>query len=172
MAGDAKIKDSVRGGGFVGFNYISSPDLSLGILAGVMDQIEDDAEFIAFPFINWKFADAWKVQTGVFNLGSQNGVGAEIGWHVTSKVELVGGAQFQRRRFRLNGNSQVGQDTRIPIYGKLSFAMSPQAKLDLFAGLAAGGELRLENKNGKKLQEKDYDSTPMLGLKFKYAFES
>jgi hypothetical protein len=137
-----------------------------------MDQIEDDAQPIAFPVINWKFADAWMVRTGVSNLGAQNGVGAEIGWQATPKVELVGGVQFQRRRFRLNGNSQVAQDTRIPIYGKLSFATSSQGKLDLFAGLAAGGELRLENKNGKKIREKDYDTTPMLGVQFNYVFGS
>jgi len=170
MAGDAKLKDSVRGGGAVGFNYIYSPTLSLGLLIGALDQIEDDAQIVPIPVINWKFAEAWMLRTGVSNLGAQNGVGMEIGWQWTPKVEVVGGVQFQRRRFRLNSNEQVGQETTIPIYGKLSFAMIPQGKIELYAGVAAGGELRLENKHGKKIREKDYDTTGTIGAQLNFAF--
>ena len=170
MAGDAKLKDSVRGGGVVGFNYIYSPTLSLGLLIGALDQIEDDAQIVPIPVINWKFAEAWMLRTGVSNLGAQNGVGMEIGWQWTPKVEVVGGVQFQRRRFRLNSNDQVGQETNIPIYGKLSFAMIPQGTIELYAGIAAGGELRLENKNGKKIREKDYDTTGTIGAQLNFAF--
>lgn len=170
MAGDAKLKDGVRGGGVVGFNYIYSPTLSLGLLIGALDQIEDDAQIVPIPVINWKFAEAWMLRTGVSNLGAQKGVGAEIGWHWMPKVEIVGGVQFQRRRFRLNTNDQVGQETNIPIYGKLSFAMIPQGKLELYAGVAAGGELRLENKHGEKIREKDYDATAMLGTQLNFVF--
>jgi len=170
MAGDAKFKDGVTGGGAVGFNYISSPTLSLGLLIGVLDQIEDDALIAPIPVINWKFAEDWMLRTGISNLGSQNGLGAEISWQWTPNLQVAGGAQFQRRRFRLNTNDQVGQETRIPIYGKLSLAMKPQAKLELFAGVAAGGELRLETKTGKKIREKDYDATGMVGVQLKLVF--
>jgi len=170
IEGDAKLKDGVRGGGAVGFNYIYSPTLSLGLLIGALDQIEDDVQIVPIPVINWKFADAWMLRTGVSNLGAQNGLGAEIGWQWMPKLELVGGAQFQRRRFRLDTNDQVGQETRIPIYGKLSFAMTPRGKLELYTGVAAGGELRLENKNGKKIREKDYDATAMVGAQLNFVF--
>jgi hypothetical protein len=170
IEGDAKMKDGVTGGGIVGFNYIYSPTLSLGLLIGALDQIEDDALIAPIPVINWKFAEAWMLRTGVSNLGAQNGLGAEIGWHWTPKVELAGGVQFQRRRFRLNTNEQVGQETRIPIYAKLSFAMTPRGKLELYTGVAAGGELRLENKHGKKIREKDYDATGMVGAQLNFVF--
>ena len=150
MAGDAKIKDSLRGGGFVGFNYIYSPTLSLGLAIGALDQIEDDAQIVPIPIINWKFADAWMLRTGASNLGDQNGLGVEIGWQGTPKIELAGGVQFQRRRFRLNTNDQVGQETRLPVYGKLSFAMTPQGKLELFAGVAAGGGIATRNQTWEK----------------------
>ena len=170
MEGDAKLKDGVRGGGAVGFNYIHSPTLSLGLLIGALDQIEDDVQIVPIPVINWKFAEAWMLRAGVSNIGAQNGLGAEIGWQWMPKVELVGGVQFQRRRFRLNTNDQVGQETRIPVFGKLSFALAPRGKLELFAGVAAGGELRLENKHGKKIREKDYDATGMVGAQLNFVF--
>jgi len=170
IEGDAKVKDGLRGGGIVGFNYIYSPTLSLGLAIGALDQIEDGAQIVPIPVINWKFADAWRLRAGVSNLGAQNGLGAEVGWQWMPKVEVVGGVQFQRRRFRLNTNDQVGQETRIPIYAKLSFAMTPRGKLELYTGVAAGGELRLENKNGNKIREEDYDATPMLGASLDFVF--
>ena len=170
IEGDAKLKDGVRGGGAVGFNYIHSPTLSLGLLIGALDQIEDDVQIVPIPVINWKFAEAWMLRAGVSNIGAQNGLGAEIGWQWMPKVELVGGVQFQRRRFRLNTNDQVGQETRIPVFGKLSFALAPRGKLELFAGVAAGGELRLENKHGEKIREKDYDATGMVGAQLNFVF--
>ena len=170
IEGDAKLKDGVRGGGIVGFYYIYSPTLSLGLAIGALDQIEDDVQIVPIPVINWKFADDWMLRTGVSNLGAQNGLGASIGWQWTPKVELVGGVQFQRRRFRLNTNDRVGQETRIPVYGKLSFAMTPRGKLELYTGVAAGGELRLETKHGKKIREKDYDVTAMVGAQLNFVF--
>jgi hypothetical protein len=85
-------------------------------------------------------------------------------------VEIVGGAAFQRRRFRLNTNDQVGQETLIPIYGKLALEVHPQGKIELLVGVAAGGELRLENKNGHKIRKEDYDATPMIGAQLDFVF--
>jgi len=48
--------------------------------------------------------------------------------------------------------------------------MTPQGKLELFAGVAAGGELRLETKHGKKIREKDYDATAMAGAQLNFVF--
>ena len=170
MAGDAKVKDSIRGGGVVGFSYSSSPTLTLGLIIGALDQIEDDVQIVPIPLIRWQFADSWTFRTAVSQLGGQNGLGAEIAWRWTPKVELAGGAAFQRRRFRLNSNDQVGQETLIPIYGKLALDIHSQGKLELFVGVAAGGELRLENKNGNKIREEDYDATPMLGAQLDFVF--
>ncbi len=170
MEGDAKVKDSIRGGGAVGFIYSSSPTLTLGLLIGALDQIEDDAQIVPIPLIRWQFADSWTFRTAVSQLGGQNGLGAEVAWKWTPNLEVVGGAAFQRRRFRLNTNDQVGQETLIPIYGKFSFGIHPQGKLEIFAGVAAGGELRLENKNGNKIREEDYDATAMLGAQLDFVF--
>ena len=170
IEGDAKVKDSIRGGGAVGFIYSSGPTLTLGLLIGALDQIEDDVQIVPIPLIRWQFADSWTFRTAVSQLGGQNGLGAEVAWKWTPNVEVVGGAAFQRRRFRLNTNDQVGQETLIPIYGKLSFGIHPQGKLEIFAGVAAGGELRLENKNGNKIREEDYDPTPMLGVNLDFVF--
>jgi hypothetical protein len=170
MEGDAKVKDSVRGGGVVGFIYSSSPTLTLGLLLGALDQIEDDAQVVPIPLVRWQFAESWTFRTAVSQVAGHNGLGAEVAWRWSQNVEATGGIGFQRRRFRINNNDQVGQETLIPVYGKLSLGILPQGKLELLAGVAAGGELRLENKNGNKIREKDYDTTPMVGVNLDFIF--
>ena len=170
MAGDAKIKDGISGGGAVGFLYSSSPTLTLGLLLGAVDQIEDDAIVAPIPLIRWQFAESWTFRTAISQVGAQNGIGAEVAWKLTKKVEASGGVAFQNRRYRLNTNDQIGQDRLIPIYGKLSLGIHPRGKLELMVGVAAGGELRLENKNGKKIREEDYDTTPMVGAQLDFVF--
>ena len=110
------------------------------------------------------------MRTAIANLGGQNGLGAEVAWQWASKVEMVGGVGYQRRRFRLNTNDQVGEETLIPIYGKLSLEIHPQGKLELLVGVAAGGKLRLENKNGHKIRKEDYDATAMVGAQLNFVF--
>ena len=96
----------VTGGGLVGFNYQASPDLSLGLLVGVLSQIEDDAILLPIPTANWKFAEKWTLRAGVNRLGPTVGVGGELAWKFAKTVELAGGIQFQKRRFRLDKNNR------------------------------------------------------------------
>ena len=170
MEGDAKVKDSVRGGGAVGFIYSSSPTLTLGLLLGALDQIEDNASVVPIPLVRWQFAESWTFRTAVSQVAGQNGLGAEVAWQWSKKVEVTGGVGFQKRRYRLNTNDQVGQERLIPVYGKLSLGIHPQGKLEVLAGVAAGGELRLENKNGNKIRDKNYDATPMVGVNLDFVF--
>ena len=168
--GNAKWSDGVAGGGVLGFTYISSPTLQIGLLAAVLTQIEDDTLFVPLPYLNWQFADAWKWTLGIIQLGSYPGFGTEVAWQWTKQVKLIGGFQYQNRRFRLDTQNQVAEETVLPLYGKLSAEIFPKGKLEIFAGVALGGELRLENKNGNKIRDDDYDATPMLGAQFDFVF--
>ena len=58
--------------------------------------------------------------------------------------------------------------TRIMIKGWRWFI--DEGSLELFASIATGGELRLENKNGNKITEKDYESTPYVGGRLLFTF--
>jgi hypothetical protein len=164
------FSDGFTGGGLLGFNYMSSPTFSIGLLIGAIDQIEDDPIVAPLPLINWKFADSWMLRTGLMPLGGRGGLGAELSWQLVQDFSLVGGIQFQRRRFRLDTQDQIGRDTGVPVYAKLVWQMVPQGSAELFGGVYAGGELRLENKNGKKIREEDYDTAPIFGGKVTFAF--
>lgn len=167
----ADVSKSFTGGGLVGFTYAASPTLSVGLLIGALSQIEDKAVVAPIPLINWKFAESWTLRTGIIRLGPTPGLGGEVGWNVTKTMELAGGLQFQRRRYRLDTNDAVGEETLVPVYGKVTWWMIPQAAaVELFGSVATNGNIRLENNNGNKITDKDYDNTAFLGGKLHFIF--
>ena len=168
--GGAKASDSFTGGGLVGFNYRSSPDFSVGLLIGVLSQIEDDAVFLPIPTLRWKFAEQWIIRLGLNRLGPDVGLGGELVYQLNKTVEIAGGLQFQKRRFRLDKNNRVGEETQSPLYGKFTWWMFPEANLEFFASLVTNGTVRLENKNGSKITNKDYDNTAFFGGKLRFIF--
>ncbi len=103
-------------------------------------------------------------------LGPTVGVGGELAWKFAKTVELAGGIQFQRRRFRLDKNNRVAEETLAPIYGKVTWSLFPQGSVEFFGSVATNGELRLENKNGNKITDKDYESTAFFGARLHFVF--
>jgi hypothetical protein len=166
----ADVSKSFTGGGLVGFNYVASPTLSVGLLIGALSQIEDKAIVAPIPVINWKLAESWTLRTGIIQLGPTPGLGGELGWKVAETVELAGGLQFQRRRYRLEKNDAVGEETLVPVYGKVTWWMFPQGSVELFGSVATNGNIRLENKNGNKITDKDYDNTAFFGGRLHFIF--
>lgn len=168
--GGANMSDSFTGGGLVGFNYRANPTLSVGLLVGALSQIEDDAIIVPIPTVNWKFAEKWTLRAGVNRLGPTVGVGGELRWKLDKTVELAGGIQFQRRRFRLDKNNRVAEETLAPVYGKVIWALFPQGNVEFFGSLATNGNIRLENKNGHKITDKDYEGTAFFGTRLHLVF--
>ncbi|MDH5297034.1 MAG: hypothetical protein OEW26_07890 [Nitrospirota bacterium] len=166
----AKLSDSFTGGGLVGFNYKASPTLSLGLLIGAMSQIEDKAILAPIPQVQWQFIENWTLRTGLTQLGPLIGLGGEVGWKLAKTVELAAGLQYQRRRFRIDKGNAVGEETLAPVFGKVTWWMFPQGSLELFASVATNGNLRLENKNGNKITDKDYDNTAYFGGQLHFIF--
>jgi hypothetical protein len=166
--------DGFVGGGMLGFAWSPGPDLRLGLGFGVLSQIEDDVRFLVVPTVDWRFADAWRLRTGILELGAATGLGGEIGWQLAPRVEWAFGAQFQRRRWRLDGGASnpdgVGQDRSLPVYAKLVWEAAGPVALEFVGGVHFAGELRVESSRGTKLAERDYDPQGFLGLRARFRF--
>jgi hypothetical protein len=176
LAGEgwSAFDDGFTGGALVGFNYRPSTDLSLGLAIGVVSQIEDDPGIVPIPMVRWHFAEPFTLSAGVSALGGRIGVGPELTWHAAEELDLGFGAQYQRRRFRLDDHGLneegVGEDTSLPIYARLTWRPVEAASVELFAGVVAGGELRVEDSGGHQGYDRDYDATPSLGLRGQFRF--
>lgn len=164
------VGDAFFGGGLVGFNWISSPTLSLGFLIGAISRIEDNIQVAPVPLVYWRFVENWMLRVGPHELGPTSGLGVELAWQLHKTIELSSGAQFQQRRFSIDRNDQVAQETLLPIFLKGQWQFIPEGRLEIFASIAAGGKLRLENKTGKKITEKKYENTPYVGVRLAFTF--
>lgn len=157
-------------GGLFGGAYRLNEDFSIAVGMGVFTQLEDTPAFFPVIVFNWHITDAWTLRSGNFDLGSSGGAGIELGYEFFEEFEVAIGAQYQTRRFRLDGQGVapdgVGQDRVVPLYAR--FTYKPDWHADVKASLVAGatvfGELQLVNGQGNKIAEQDYDPSPFIGL--------
>jgi len=180
----ADLDDTITGGLLAGFDYHTGPDFSIGLMVGAISQLENGASLIPVPTLKWKFADSWRLNVGMVQLVDP-GVGAQLTYQLTPELSLGGGFTYQSRQFRLSGarratatdpgrnrtdDGGVGQETEIPIFATLRWKPTPKVELDLNGGVAVAGNLRVEDKNGGRLADDDYDPAGILAFKAQFFF--
>lgn len=172
----ADFGDGVSGGAVVGFLWMRDSNLSVGGAIAGVSRIEDKFGLAPIPLINWRFGGGWLLRSGVPDFGARRGFGLEFGWGNDS-FEVAAGAQFQRRRFRIDDGKGVGQETSAPVYGKFTIKMNKQASIDLFAGVSLAGELKVEDRNGHDNQlnpnfdnKQEFDPAPIVGARAAFMF--
>ena len=177
--GSAAFHNGFTGGALAGFNYTASKDFSVGLAIGLISQIEDDPGIVPIPMLRWNIAEPLTLRIGVSPLGGRTGLGPELTWHLAKEFDLGVGAQYQRRRFRLDDHGAsfpgsthngVGEDTSAPFYARFTWRPMEAASVELFAGVVAAGELTIQDKDGNQTIDKGYQSTPTLGLRGEYRF--
>jgi hypothetical protein len=176
--GGANFGDTLSGGVLTGFDYHPNENFSVGVLVGVISQLEDSIGLIPVPTMTWKFAEGWRWNVGMVSVFDP-GVGSDISFAVSDQVTLGAGFTFQSRRFRLrdknrvssvnrpsrNDDGGVGQETEIPIFAMLRWRPTPKSSIDLIGGVAVGGNLRVEDEDGDRIADDSYDPAAILGLK-------
>ena len=165
----AEFGDSLTGGGLAGFNYRVDETLTLGAGFGIFSQIEDDVSVVPLVTLNWQFDEKWNWKIGFSEVAANGGLGTEIAYSLGKDWKVGGGVQFTKKRFRLS-NDGVAEDKNVPIYAKLAWQACENGSLELVAGITAGGQYRVENSNGHKLYESDYDASALVGLRGVFKF--
>lgn len=165
--------DAVTGGGFGGVMFISSPNLIWGGGIGVSSQIEDSVLVYPIIILDWKFHGDMKVSSVAGPVGLSF-TGLEWVWTFAEHWEFGVGGRYEYRRFRLDNSGfapgGVGQDTSIPFWARVSFRLDKQVSADLYAGMVAGGNFRVENLNGVRLGEDDSGLAPTLAVTVRVNF--
>lgn len=166
---DADWGNSFSGGGTLGVDYRHSDSLFVSVGLGVVSQIEDDARAIPMVAVQWEPADQWVVRVGAVPAGGGALVGAEVANQLADQWELGLGVVYREDRFRLNDEGPapdgVGEDRFFPLRLRLAWNFHPQITLNFIAGMALGGNLKLEDENGNNLRREDYDPAAYLGLR-------
>jgi hypothetical protein len=177
----ADYGDSITGGLILGFSYEKNENFNSGLLIGLFNSLEGGIGILPVPTIDWRFAESWNFHTGLVSVFDP-GIGAELGFQVSDTVSLGTGFAFQSREFRLRDRARVaksdvrgnrnrtddggvGSETGIPIFANLKWRPTKKSSIDLLGGVTVGGNLRVEDADGNRIKDHDYDPAPFLGFK-------
>ena len=163
----ASWEDSFIGGGFIGARYEHSDRLSIGGGLGVVSQLENSARFFPVVVLDWKITDLLTLSSSTSATASGE-VGVELTYQFAEGWEAGIGVASRFHRFRLDKGGDVpegiGQDTSIPIWGRLAYTFNENFAACVYVGVNADGELRLEDRNGRRVARERYDAAPVVGI--------
>jgi hypothetical protein len=169
----ADLDETITGGVLGGFSYRFSDRLTLGPGIGVISQLEDSATIIPILIIDWKITDKWSLDTGR-GLGATLGPGLTLNYQPNKKWRFGVGGRYEKLRFRLDKDGKngggIGEDSSFPLFVTSTYTITPKANISLVGGLELGGELTLEDKDGRTISEESYDTGIFLGVTFNARF--
>jgi len=164
---DADFGESWIAGGVVGASYRFADDLLLGAGVGIVSQLEEEVRFFPIAIIEWDITDDLRVSSRTAgNAGGRSGL--ELIYDIAENWELAAGLGYEFRRFRLDDDGPVpegvGEDTGLPIWGRLSYQMTEKVKLNLYGGALANGEFKIRDAAGVDIGHRDYETAVMVGF--------
>lgn len=143
-----------------------SPSLTLGLGAGVFQQIEKNRIF-PYLIVDWRITDRLRL-SNPFVAGPAGPAGLELSYGDESGWEFGVGASKRVYRYRLEHNGPfsdgVGERKFVPLFMRVGRKLAPTLSLDVYLGVSAGSRLRVEDASGNRLYDEKLDSTPLLGL--------
>jgi len=158
--------DALVYGAVVSVSKTVRRDLSLGLGTGAFRQI---GQWRVFPFLSvrWQINDRWRLSNPL-RVGPAGPAGLELSYTLDGNWEAAAGGAYRSYRFRLDEGGAVpggvGEIRGIPLFARLSRSWGQGWKADLYAGVALGGKLGLENGRGDLIGSASYDPAPLAGL--------
>lgn len=158
--------NALTGGVYAGAAYRFSDRLTAGPGLGITSRLEDSASVFPFLLLQWKMTERLTLATGK-GFAAMQGPGLTLEWKATARWDLLFGGRYEQQRFRLDDRGQVpdgiGEKTSLPLFIGATCEISPKVRADVFGGVALGGELRLEDRDGRLVAEDDFDPAFFLG---------
>lgn len=164
--------DSAIYGGLASVTRTFSPDLTLGIGAGVFRELDKTS---AFPFlvINWKITDRLTLKNPL-PAGPAGGAGLELEYAATDRWTLGVGGAWRKYRFRLNDSGPfaggVGQNRMIPVFARASYAFTRATAIDLYAFATFAGNVQAQSADQQTTLNTGYNTGFGLAVNFTHRF--
>lgn len=149
-----------------------SKTLTLGLGLGVFRELGENK---VFPFlaINWQIADQWTLKNPL-PAGPAGGAGLELAYQVNPQWTISAGGAYRNYRFRLNDSGPyaggVGQNRLIPVFARVSYALTRATSIDFYAISAIGGNVQIESSDGTQTLNNSYDTGLGLAVNLSHRF--
>lgn len=162
----ANTSDSLTWGAALSAVRVDPAGNRIGLGVAVFDEIEDTKVFPVIV-VDWRLGDRWRL-INPLPAGPTGPAGLELDYQLGGGWSLGVGAAYRTLRFRLSDSgpvpSGVGEINSVPIFARATYDLSKQLTLHIYAGAIAGGELRVEDRNGNLLRKDDFDTAPFVAL--------
>lgn len=159
-------------GGVFSAAHTFSPDLTLGLGAGVFREFDQTKTF-PYLVINWKITPKLTLANPL-PAGPAGGAGLELSYAFNQDWKFGVGGAYRQDRFRLNDSGLfaggVGQNTYIPIFARASYSFTPQTSLDFYLAAMAGGQVKVTSADGNQTLSDNYSTGVGLGLNLSHRF--
>jgi hypothetical protein len=144
----------------------------LGLGLAAFSGIEEN-KFFPFPIVSWQFSPRWRL-VNPLAAGPTGPAGLELDYLADGGWTIGVGAAWRSTRYRLSQSGPVangvGEISGAPVFLRLSRDFEGAYTLNLYAGLIAGGQIRIEDSSGRKLVEEDFDTSPIVGANLTLRF--
>lgn len=144
----------------------------LGVGVGVFGALEETKVFPVL-LVDWRLGERWRL-INPLPAGPAGPAGLELDYEIDERWTVGIGAAWRELRFRLSESGPtpngIGQQRGVPVFLRATHRFDKQMAVHLWAGVVAGGELRVEDASGNLLREDDFDPAPVLGLTFSGRF--
>lgn len=149
-----------------------SKDLTLGVGAGVFRQI-DQTKVFPYLLVNWNITDKLRLGNSL-PAGPAGGAGLELSYAMTDRWSIAAGGAYRSYRFRLNENSPVangiGQNSFVPVFARLSYAIDRTTRVDLYAAATTAGRLSATDTSGTTQYSTNYQTGFAMALSLSKRF--
>lgn len=163
------LSDGREYGLLAGASYRFSDKLSLGPGFGVISGIGGEEDFFPILLVNWNITDTVTLETGR-GIAASRGPGLALKWKPASQWELSLAARYEKSRFRLTTDNNIGEDKSVPVVLTASWKHSKRFMLTGFTGVETSGKLSVEDSDGDKIESLPYDTAPLAGILARFAF--
>ncbi|MFZ9690914.1 MAG: DUF6268 family outer membrane beta-barrel protein [Phycisphaerales bacterium] len=172
----ADAGDSFTVGGTIGATYSFSETFTIGGGALLSTRLEESVLVIPLIFIDWEFAEGWKLTNVAGPEAYPTGAGLEIEWTLNPEFALALGGRYEFRQFRLDDSGPasraggVGGVQSLPIWLRAEWRPTESWRLDAVVGISAFQQYELWNAQGVRQAQVDADPSLFVGAFVSYRF--
>jgi hypothetical protein len=161
----ADVGESLTWGAIVSATRFFANGNRIGVGLAAFDRLNETSVF-PLLIVDWKLSDRWRLANPL-PAGPTGPAGLELDYRLDGGWNLGLGAAWRTTRFRLSDSGAVaggvGEERGVPVFLRATHNFSRSLTLNLYGGLIAGGELRVEDASGRVVHRVDFDTAPLFG---------
>ena len=167
--GESGADDETTYGLYAAAAWRLSDSLTIGPGLGAFTRLENSTRFFPILAIDWDINERLNLSTGG-GLAASRGPGLTLNWQLNEDWSLGVSGRYEDIEFRLDDEGiapgGVGRDLSLPVVFLATLEPSPKLKFSVFTGVELFGTLKLKDRDGRVLEESDYDPAPLFGATF------